>query len=442
VRRIGVAERRARLGQRHRLAAAARADDPFEVARSLVALHATDPSSVFLAAWARMAEGDVVAVERALYERRVLLRILGMRRTVFVTPRDTAPVVHAACTQIIAARERRKLISWLAEAGIADDSGAWLRDVEEAALRALAARGEATAAELAADDPRLRAQIVLSRGKPYEGRQSVCSRVLFLLAADGRVVRGRPVGSWTSSQYRWSTLETWCPDGVTEWRAEDAEAELARRWLTAFGPATAEDLRWWAGWSVAQVKRAFARIRPVEVDLGGAVGVVLPDDLEPVPAAEPWAALLPALDPTPMGWSRREWFLGEHGAALFDRNGNVGPTVWWDGRIIGGWAHRTVKGQGEAGGEIVWRLLEDVGTDATAAVEAAADRLAARLGPVRITPRARGATLLEQQLARLAALGPTHRTANAEHTDYGLTPAGRVRPTGRMRPHESTQRHA
>ena len=388
-----MAERRARLGQRHRLAAAARAGDPLEAARSLVALHASDPASVFLSAWARMTDGDVAAVERALYDRRVLLRTLGMRRTVFVTPRDTAPVIHAACTRIIAARERRKLISLLAEAGIADDSGAWLKDVEEAALRALATRGEATAAELAADDPRLRAQIVLARGKSYEGRPSVCSRVLFLLAADGRVVRGRPVGSWTSSQYRWSTFETWCPDGVTEWHAEDAEAELARRWLTSFGPATAEDLRWWAGWSVAQVKRALARIRPVEVDLAGAAGLVLPDDLEPAPAAEPWAALLPPLDPTPMGWSRREWFLGEHGAALFDRTGNVGPTVWWDGRIVGGWAHR-------ADGEVVWRLLEDVGADATAAVAAAAEQLAARLGPVRLTPRARGATLIEQQLAR------------------------------------------
>jgi Winged helix DNA-binding domain len=387
-----VEERRARLGQRHRLAAAARADDPLEVARSLVALHATDPSSVFLSAWARMTDGDVAAVERALYDRRVLLRILGMRRTVFVTPRDTAPVVHAACTRIHAARERRKLISLLAEAGIADDSEAWLKEVEEAALRALAARGEATAAELAADDPRLRAQIVLSRGKSYEGRPSVCSRVLFLLAADGRVVRGRPVGSWTSSQYRWSTIETWCPDGVTEWPAEDAEAELARLWLTAFGPATADDLRWWAGWSVAQVKRALARIRPVEVDLGGATGLALQGDLEPVPATEPWAALLPPLDPTPMGWSRREWFLGEHGAALFDATGNIGPTVWWDGRIVGGWAHR-------ADGEVVWRLLEDVGADAAAAVQAAAERLAARLGSVRITARGRALAPLERELA-------------------------------------------
>jgi hypothetical protein len=394
MRRIGVAERRARLGQRHRLAAAARAGDPLDVAHALLALHATDPSSVYLAAWARMSDGagDVAAVESAIYERRVLIRLLGMRRTVFVTPLEVAPVILAACSRAIAARERRRLISFLADSDVAAEPEAWLKEVEDAALRALAARGEATAADLAADDPRLQAQIVMARGKPYEGRVSVCSRVLFLLAAEGRVVRGQPVGSWASSQYRWAVLEAWRPDGMPELATETAETELARRWLAAFGPGTAEDLRWWTGWTAGQAKRALARVGAVEVDLDGATGLVLPDDLEPVPAPEPWVALLPPLDPTPMGWSRREWFLGEHGPALFDRTGNVGPTVWWDGRIVGGWAHRP-------DGTIACRFLEDVGADAVGAVQTAADLLAARLGPVRITARARGPTLIEQELA-------------------------------------------
>ena len=393
VRRIGVGERRARLGWRHRLAADAKASDPLEVARDLVALHATDPSSVYLGTWARMNGGDVAGVESALYERRVLIRLLGMRRTVFVTPLETAPVILAACSRAVAARERRKLVSGLAESGVADDPEPWLKDVEDAALRALTARGEATAAELATDDPRLQAQIVLSRGKAYEGRAGVASRVLFLLAADGRAVRGRPLGSWSSSQYRWAPLETWCQGGLPEWPAGEAEVELARRWLAAFGPATAEDLRWWAGWSAGQVKRALARLGPAEVDLDGVAGLVLPDDLDPVPPPEPWAALLPPLDTTPMGWSRRDWFLGPHGPRLFDRTGNVGPTVWWDGRVIGGWASRP-------GGEIAVRFLEDAGADAVAAVEAAAGQLAARLGPVRVTARGRGPSPVEQELTR------------------------------------------
>jgi hypothetical protein len=412
MRRIAAAERRARLGVRHRLAAGAAAGDPVDVARSLVAVHSTDPSSVYLSILGRMKDGDIATVARALYDDRTLIRLLGMRRTVFVTSLDIAPVIQAACSRAVAERERRKLIAMLAESGVGADADAdadrgvggdvgrgvgggvegWLAAAEKAALAALAARGEATAAELATDDPKLKTQLVLSRGKKYEGRQNVASRLLFLLAAEGRAVRGRPRGSWTSHQYRWSPLTLWCPEGLAEWPIAAAETELARRWLGAYGPATADDLCWWTGWTKTQTRRVLAGLRPVEVDLDGRPGIVLADDQERTPAPEPWAALLPALDSTPMGWKERGWFLGEHGPKLFDRAGNIGPTVWWNGRIVGGWAQ-------DAAGEIVCRFLEDVGSDAVAAVAAAADRRAALLGDVRLTARTRGMTWLEQELA-------------------------------------------
>ncbi len=393
--RIGVPERRARLGLRHRLAPGSAAGSPAEVAESLVAVHSTDPSSVYLGILSRMADGSLSAVERALYQDRTLVRLLGMRRTVFVATRDVASLIQAACGHTVAARERRKLLGYLAEAGVGADSGdpdGWLAEVEEVALQALAARGEATAAELSADDPRLKTEIVLSRGKSYEGRQNISSRVLFLLAAQGRVVRGRPRGSWTSQQYRWSPLAQWCPGGLDEWAAEAAEVELARRWLDRYGPATTEDLQWWTGWTRTQTRRVLTALGPAEVDLDGQPGIALADDLGPPPETEPWAALLPGLDSTPMGWQRRDWFLGEHAGRVFDRNGNVGPTVWWDGRIVGGWAQ-------DPDGQIVCRFLEDAGSDAVAAAEAAAARLAVIVGPVRLGARARGLTWLEQELA-------------------------------------------
>ncbi|MFH8610939.1 winged helix DNA-binding domain-containing protein [Streptomyces sp. NPDC018029] len=395
MRRVDAVERRARLALRHRLTVDTRTDDPVEVARSLLALHGTDPSSVYVGAWARMRDGQVADVERALYEDRSLIRLMGMRRTVFVTSLDVAPVLQAACSRAVAARERRLLLGMLAESGVADDAAgveAWLAQTEEVALRALKERGEATAAELASDDPRLATELVMARGKSYEGRQKLASRLLLLLAAEGHVVRGRPRGTWTSHQYRWASLTDWFPGGLADWDTREAETELARRWLRTFGPATADDLRWWAGWTKTQTKRALTELRPVEVDLDGLHGLLLPDDLEETSRPEPWAALLPALDSTPMGWQHRGWFLGEHGPRLFDRNGNIGPSVWWDGRIVGGWAQ-------DSSGEIVCRFLEDVGADAQSAVRAEAERLATRLGGVRLTARTRGRTWLEEELA-------------------------------------------
>jgi Winged helix DNA-binding domain len=387
MRRIGIDDRRARLGVRHHLATTAMAATPAAAARGVVALHATDPASVFLSVHARTAPVEVDAIEHALYEERSLIRMLGMRRTMFVLPIESAPVVQAACTNSIAALQRRRYAQFLAEGGVGD--GDWLTEVEDSTARALAARGEATGAQLSADEPRLRTQMLLAEGKPYASRQNITTWVLLLLAADGRIVRGRPIGSWTSTQWRWSPAEAWLPGGMAELPAEAARIELMRQWLAAFGPGTVADLRWWTGWTAAQVKQALAAIGPAEVDLGGTTGLVLPDDLEPAAPPEPWVALLPALDPTAMGWSERSWYLGGHAPVLFDRSGNIGPTVWSDGRIIGGWAQR-------ADGEVAYRLFDEVGTETAAAVEAAAGRLAKWIGSVRVTPRFR--TPLEREL--------------------------------------------
>src|ERR1700722_19618025 len=261
--RISAAQRRARLGWRHGLADGARAAGPEPVARSLVAVHSTDPSSVYLGLLARMSPAaGLPSVDRALYEDRTLIRLLGMRRTVFVAPLDNAAVIQAACSRAVAARERRKVLGWLAQVGVTGDPEAWLAGAEEAALDALTARGEATAAELAAADPRLATELVLAAGRSYQGRQTVASRVLFLLAAQGRAVRGRPRGSWTSHQYRWAPLTAWCPGGLAAWDPAAAETELARRWLAAYGPATADDLQWWTGWGKTQVRRVLTALAP------------------------------------------------------------------------------------------------------------------------------------------------------------------------------------
>jgi hypothetical protein len=390
VQRCSDDQRRARLALRHHLAPSTRTGDVAALAGDLAGLHATDPATVVLAAGARLRAPAPQAVEDALYVERSVVRVLGMRRTMFVVPVELAPVVQAACTGALVPGERRRFVALLESAGVAADGARWLLDAERATLAALTARGEATAAQLSEDVPALKTKIAVAQDKPYAAVQGVAPRVLFLLAADGLIARGRPLGSWTSTLYRWAPMATWLPDGIAELSADDAAAELARRWLAAFGPGTTADLKWWTGWTAGLLKRALARIETVEVALdGGGVGLVLAGDDEPVAAPAPSAALLPALDPTAMGWTERAWYLGEHRAALFDRSGNIGPSVWWDGRIVGGWAQRK-------DGEVVVRLLEDAGADAVAAIDAEAARLRGWLGDVRVTPRFR--TPLEREL--------------------------------------------
>jgi hypothetical protein len=402
MRPVGVAERRARLAARHRLAPrAATVPAPLvSTVADIIGLHGTDPASVYLSAWARTGASQA-DIEHALYAERTLIRMLGMRRTVFVVPVGLVPVIQAACTDQIAEKMRRDLGRRVEESGIAADGANWLKEVGEATVRALAARGSATGNELAKDEPRLRAQIVYAADKSYGGPVNVTTRLLTLLSAEGLIVRGRPRGGWTSSQFTWSAAPDQ-PRPAAALPIPGARAELARRWLQGFGPASRADLQWWTGWTAGQVKQALDQLEIAEVDLDGTPGILLAADEDAPAAAEPWAALLPALDPTAMGWRDRAWYVGEHAPALFDRSGNIGPTAWWDGRIVGGWAHRK-------DGEIAVRLLEDIGAEASAAIAAEAQRLREwivadpktpenpRNAKTLITPRFR--TPLERELA-------------------------------------------
>ena len=372
---ISVEQRRARLAVRHHLAAPAAAVE--QAAGDLVGFHATDPVSLFVSAWARTRDLTVENFVDVLYERRSLVRTLCMRRTMFVVPLDVLPIVETAAGHALAGPERRRLLGWLEEAAVPDTGEAWLRAVEDDAVRALEKGGPSTAQELAADVPALQLRFTVGKGKKYEGTISLGTRVVLILAMEGRIMRGRPRGTWVSTQYRWAARREWVGHVPNILDVDEASAVLVQRWLRAFGPATFEDVKWWTGWTVAQTRRALARLEVVEVDLDGVTGLLLADDLDCEEQPEPWIALLPALDATVMGWKHRDWYLGDFRSVLFDRNGNAGPSVWCDGRIVGGWAQRP-------NGDIAVRILEDIGREATAAVEEPANQLCAWFGDTRV----------------------------------------------------------
>ena len=360
------------------------------MAAGLAGLHSSDPATVYLAARARVEGFTAEMLADALYERRSVVRMLGMRRTMFVVPRDVAAVMDSACTQALLRAERQRLVGWLADQPPADDVEGWLHDVELRTLAALDQLGEATAAELKAEVPELAMKLTVSAASGTQATAGLSTRVLFLLATSGRIVRGRPRGSWLSTQYRWATTARWLGAPLPNIDELEASAELVQRWLRAFGPGTFTDIKWWTGWTVGKTRQVLGDVGALQVDLDEGTGYVLPgDEAEDPEPASPWVALLPSLDPTVMGWKERDWYLSDHTEALFDRNGNAGPTVWLDGRIAGGWAQRS-------GGEVVFRLLEDVGSDGTRLIDAEAGRLAKWLGDVRIIPRFR--TPLEKEL--------------------------------------------
>jgi hypothetical protein len=137
-----------------------------------------------------------------------------------------------------------------------------------------------------------------------------------------------------------------------------------------FGPGTAADIQWWLGSTKTAVTRALADVGAVQVSLdGGDTGWLLAEDEEDTGPREPWAALLPTLDPTVMGWKQRGFYLDPaHVPYLFDTNGNAGTTAWWDGRIVGCWVQ-------DDEGVVRLSLLEDVPPAGREALDHEARRL-------------------------------------------------------------------
>ncbi|QBF47692.1 winged helix DNA-binding domain-containing protein [Janibacter limosus] len=375
-------ERRARLAVRHGLHPEHRASGPVGAAEAVVCLHATEAATVHLAVGARTRGTTPADVETALYEDRSLVKQLAMRRTLFAFPRDLLPAALGVALSRIAPEQRRLIARDAARHGIAADGDAWLDAAGAAVVDRLTGSPALPARALREELPELSGAITVNADKRYGGTFNLAPRVLTWLGAEGRLTRGPNAGHWRLSKPAWTLLPDWLGESIAPLPLDDAYAQLVRRWLARFGPGTLEDVQWWLGATKGATRAALTAVGAVEVALERErTGWVLPDDLDPVADVSPWAALLPTLDPTTMGWRHREAYLDPaHRELLFDSNGNGGSTAWWDGRIVGAWV------QDDDG---VVSVVEcpgtDLGGEGRSALALEAQRLTAWLDGVRIT---------------------------------------------------------
>ncbi|MDH3606725.1 MAG: winged helix DNA-binding domain-containing protein [Acidimicrobiia bacterium] len=371
-------QRRARLVERHRLDRTGTTVD--EAVGAVLALHSSDPISPYLAVWARLPDVTASQFEAAIYEDRTLWRLHAMRRTLFVVRLADAPMFDGAVGSAIAAKERARLHSWLAGERSDRSVRQHLAALEKAVMAELADGTPRRTGDLSKAIPDLQAEITVGSGK-WSGRVPMSSRLLYVLAMELKIVRARPAGTWRSSQYHWVATGAWFERRVEPMDQTGARLALLERYLAAFGPATAIDIRWWAGWGAKETAESLASIAAEPVDLeGGGVGWVAAGDTGFSSRVTSSVALLPGLDSTPMGWKERSWFLADHEKPLFDRNGNIGPTIWVDGRIVGAWGQ-------QADGRVVTAFLEPVSARTEKAVAARAVELTTWLDGAIVNPR-------------------------------------------------------
>lgn len=367
-------ERRARIAVRHRLCPAAAADSPDAAARAVVALHATEPASVYLSCWARMESVDVGHIDDALYTGRSIVKQLAMRRTLFAFPRDLLPAAWASASARVAGIERARIVKGVQAAGLTDDGDDWLRRARSEVIAALADTPEGrSAVDIRHAVPRIDVKVPLAAGST-----SASTAVLTQMGAEADLMRATNLNQWRASRPLWTLTGHWLPDITASGTAAEGYTELVRRWLHRFGPGTLDDLVWWLGSTKSAAREALSTLGAVTVTLErDQTGWLLPDDLDVVADPGPWVALLPTLDPTVMGWKQRDFYLGGYQDRLFDRRGNAGPTAWVDGRVVGCWYQ-------DERNAVRLQLLEPVSGHADRALRAQASRLTAWLDGERI----------------------------------------------------------
>ncbi|NRH34167.1 winged helix DNA-binding domain-containing protein [Rhodococcus sp. MS13] len=374
MRHVSDDERRARIGVRHALAPSFRVDSPEAATRAMTVLHATESATVYLSCWARVRSLDAADVDNALYDQRSLVKQLAMRRTLFTFPRDLLPAAWSSASARVANTERARMAKDVVKAGIAVDGSDWLDRARAEVLTLLTDAPEGLSAlEVRQAVPMIDVKVEGSAGEIWSA-----PRVLTHLGATADIMRGANTARFPVSRPLWTLTRHWLDDAPIDLESADGYREIVRRWLHSFGPGTEDDIVWWLGSTKTVVRAALAELEAVAVSLdGGDTGWLLPDDVATVCDPGPWAALLPVLDPTIMGWKNRDFYLGPHRNQLFDTRGNAGTTAWVDGRVVGCWIQ-------DAAGVVHVRVLESVSADAQRSLDAEAVRLTEWLGGVKI----------------------------------------------------------
>lgn len=336
--RITDDERRRRLAVRHGLAPGARFESVDAAVRGLGALHATDHSTVHLSARARVDAYAPADLDAALGQQRSLVKQPAMRNTLFVTARERLPDLLGSASARIAGPEERRLSKALTACGLADDPQRWLEATTEQVVAALAEQ-PLSAPDLRCRVPALDRRVNVAPGSRWGRDLPTAQYVLSLLCARGVLVRATGSGPWHRTRPTYAAAETWWGAAPGTSSAADGYRAVAGDWLRSFGPGTLDDLVWWLGSTRTAARAALAALEAEEVGLDdGSTAWVLPGDTGTTEDPGPWAALLPILDPTTMGWRARDFYLSPDDVPyLVDSVGNASTTAWIDGRVVGCW---------------------------------------------------------------------------------------------------------
>ncbi len=323
-----------RLAQ-HFLLKRAKRNQMLDVVERVGALQAQVMSAAELQLWARVDGLKPSDVQDALWKKRSLVKAWVLRGTLHLVTAEDYPIYVAALSSFLLKFYRRG--SWLKYHQVTLDE---IQAVERAIDETLADK-EMTRRQLAetvatrTGNPHL--QTLLESGWGALLKPAAAQGLICFGASEGQNVTFYHPKHWIGE---WDAVET-----------ETAYRALARRYLTAYGPASAEDFGHWLGMQPADAKKAFKllgdEIEPVEVE--GWKAWALSETLATLERSErvPSVRLLPYFDPYVLSASKHSDYIldAAHKAKVYRAQGWISPVVLVNGRIEGVWEHSIKRGK-------------------------------------------------------------------------------------------------
>ena len=249
-----------------------------------------------------------------LYSDRKVVKLRTLRGSAFLMPVDLLPIVVPATRE----RNERAFGNYVEKVLEIDDYATWADRIEA----------------LLSDGMGRTVSEIKEALEPPEEDASGLNTVISQMSTECRLVGTGESKSWRSGRNAMTLWSLWLPD-VDVWTpdVDEARVEVARLYLRSYGPATVEDLSWWAGLTISQANDAIAACEAE--DLGN--GLFTVDGVADGKA--PPLRLLPNWDTLLVTWKDRSRFLSEDVAPfVYDRDGNATSVVLDKGEITGVWS--------------------------------------------------------------------------------------------------------
>lgn len=289
--------------------------------RAIGGAQSQEPRSGRLQIRARERRLTAANVERARVEERSILRTWLMRMTVHLIPTEDYGWMAPLFADRIAAFARRRLRAL----GVTDAQ----RDRGLSAVRReLRSRGELARSEAL--------EVAERAGFPVDAQTRTPLALLLVVGGDACI------GPDRGRESVFVATPEWIGEPARRGR-EESLAELARRYVSAFAPATERDFSFWSGLPLAHCRVGLAAIAGELEDLAVAGGgrALVPKGFTARSPRSPLVRLLPAYDTYLMGYASRGHAADdERERRVLPGGGVLRPTICVDGRFAGLWSNR------------------------------------------------------------------------------------------------------